>query len=114
MFSIRSHHKQAIIKLINLITNSVETQSMDTMNYKVFQRLAQIISVHESALNNNNNNLNELEFSTSEPNRMSQLIREWILSYYNSEDFINNLFVDFENENNQDFDPSNLLFILFY
>jgi hypothetical protein len=110
IFEIRSHHKQAIIKLINCITNSNETICIaNHTNCRLFERLAQIISVHESMLFNKINiNINSNE---RDLNELCQQIRNWILSYYNSDLFINQLFVDIKYDNNQDLDSSIYLFV---
>ncbi len=112
MFEIRSHHKQAIIKLINCITNSNETISIaNHANCRLFERLAQIISVHESILFNKININININRDQTDFSQLCQQIRNWILSYYNSDLFINQLFVDIKYDNNQDFDSSIYLLI---
>ncbi len=112
MFEIRSHHKQAIIKLINCITNSNETISIaNHANCRLFERLAQIISVHESILFNKININININRDQTDFSQLCQQIRNWILSYYNSDLFINQLFVDIKYDNNQDFDSSIYLFV---
>ena len=115
MLLIGSHHKQAIIKLINCITNSNSnqttnrSQSLVTIDGSIFVRLKQIIKVYDSVINktiksniNNEDNYesksddivvdNNQNNSVDSESEAKTYVRSWLMSNYDCQQSIDHLF----------------------